>query len=240
YKLLAGDYTFKKWILYTGLTLAIVLGILFTILPFIDHIKPFVINSGIIGDKFAIKNLEATGGWKGFEWIPGFIFLGGSVFLLFGMLRKRAAKLIPALFGVSLFAVFSISVLIVPKIELYSQGAAIEFYQSVKGQDCYLETSGFKSYAYLFYGDKQPKQNTAEINAYAKRMAANEANSDEWDPTTSYSRYSTNFMTDEKVSKTTYIVLKFMDEEPFLATRPKFKKLYAKNGFVFLRREAEK
>ncbi|MDP2387976.1 MAG: glycosyltransferase family 39 protein [Bacteroidota bacterium] len=239
HKLLAGEYSFKKWTLYIGITLAMLLGIVFTAIPFIDSIKPYVINSGIIGDKFAIKNLEANGGWGGYEWIPGFVFLVGAVLLLMGMLRRQKARFIPLVFGVSLFAVFFISVLVVPKVELYTQGAAIEFYKSLKGKDCYLETSGFKSYAYLFYAEKRPEQNTTEINAYVAMAAKKEENDERWDPAISYSRYSTNFMIDEKVSKETYIVIKFMNEEELTKARPKFKKLYAKNGFVFLRREAE-
>ncbi len=59
----------------------------------------------------------------------------------------------------------------------------------------------------------------------------------EWDPAISYARYSANFMTTEKISKTTYIVMKFMDAAEFLNWHPEFKKLYEKNGFVFLKRE---
>lgn len=237
YKLLAGEYNFKKWTLHIGIALTLILGLIFTVLPFIDSIKPYVINSGIIEDKFAIKNLEANGGWKGYEWIPGFVFLIGSLVLLIAMLRKQKSKFIPLLFGLSLFAVFSISVLIVPKVELYTQGAAVEFYKALRGKDCYLETVGFKSYAYLFYAEKTPEQNTKEINDYAKRMAKLEENSEEWDPAISYARYSSNFMTTEKNSKTTYIVIKFMGSEEFLNSHPEFKKLYEKNGFVFLKRE---
>lgn len=239
YKIISGEYAIKKWVLYMGITLTVILGIVFIALPFIDVLKPYIINSGIIGDKFAIKNLEANGGWKGYEWIPGFVFLLGSLLLFIGIVRTQKMRLVPLLFGVSLFTVFSLSVLLVPKVELYTQGAAIEFYKALKGKDCYLETSGFKSYAYLFYADKKPEQNTQEINEFAKRMARREEVEGEWDPATSYARYSANFMIDEKVSKTTYIVIKFMDEEFLLNARPKFKKLYAKNGFVFLRREAE-
>ena len=45
------------------------------------------------------------------------------------------------------------------RIEGYSQRAAIEFYKSNSGEDCYVQPLGFKSYAHLFYGDKQPQQN---------------------------------------------------------------------------------
>ena len=41
--------------------------------------------------------------------------------------------------------------IIIPKVERYTQGAAIDFYKSIEGEDCYVEVLGFKSYAHLFY-----------------------------------------------------------------------------------------
>lgn len=41
--------------------------------------------------------------------------------------------------------------LIAPKIEAYTQGSAIEFYQSLEGKDIYVYPYHFKSYAHLFY-----------------------------------------------------------------------------------------
>ena len=45
---------------------------------------------------------------------------------------------------ISLFAVNMASVLVVPRIEKYSQGAAIEFYEYLQDKDCYVETISFK------------------------------------------------------------------------------------------------
>jgi hypothetical protein len=44
---------------------------------------------------------------------------------------------------------------IVCNIEGYSQRAAIEFYERKAPQDCIIKPVGFKSYAHLFYGNKQ-------------------------------------------------------------------------------------
>jgi hypothetical protein len=46
--------------------------------------------------------------------------------------------------------------MITPKVEPYSQGAAIEFYESMQGQDVIVEPLGFKSYAHLFYTKRPP------------------------------------------------------------------------------------
>ncbi len=44
---------------------------------------------------------------------------------------------------------------IVPRVELYSQGALIEFCESKKNEDCVIETGSFKSYAPFFYAAKR-------------------------------------------------------------------------------------
>jgi 4-amino-4-deoxy-L-arabinose transferase-like glycosyltransferase len=240
HKLIAGEFHLKKWIWYTGLTLTVLLGIVFTVLPFIDVVKPYLINSGLIGDKFAVKNLEADGHWKGFEWIPGLLFLVGSVYIFMKLRNQPKVKMIPLLFGLSLFACFSISALIVPKVELYSQGAAIEFYETWKGKDVYLETAGFKSYAYLFYSEKRPELNTPELLAYTRQLGEKEAKEGIYDPNTSFPRYCVIYMCDaDTIRKDAYLVSKFMDAEGTLSARPKFKKLYEKNGFVFMKRPAD-
>jgi 4-amino-4-deoxy-L-arabinose transferase-like glycosyltransferase len=240
HKLIAGEFNMKKWVWYTGITLTLVLGLVFTLIPFIDVIKPYLINSGLIGDKFAVKNLEADGNWMGFEWIPGLLFLVGSVFIFIKLYGRPKVKMIPLLFGLSLFAAFSVSALIVPKVELYSQGAAIDFYQSLKGKDVYLETSGFKSYAYLFYAEKRPEQNTPEMMAFAKQLGEREAKEGIHDPHISFARYCVIYMSDaDTIRKDAYMAAKFMDAENLLQTRPKYKKLYEKNGFVFVKREAD-
>ena len=42
---------------------------------------------------------------------------------------------------------------ILPKIEGFTQGPAIDFYISKQGEDCYIESYGFKSYAQYYYSD---------------------------------------------------------------------------------------
>ena len=41
----------------------------------------------------------------------------------------------------------------VPKIEQFSQGAAVQFFQEIKDQDVYVQSAGYKSYAPYFYAD---------------------------------------------------------------------------------------
>ena len=43
-----------------------------------------------------------------------------------------------------------------PRIERYTQGPAIDFYQAMAGRPAYVSVIGFKSYAHLFYTKKAP------------------------------------------------------------------------------------
>jgi hypothetical protein len=43
--------------------------------------------------------------------------------------------------------------IVVPKVEQYSQRAAIEFYKQCASHGFNVETIGMKSYATLFYGE---------------------------------------------------------------------------------------
>jgi hypothetical protein len=68
------------------------------------------------------------------------------------------------LFFSTMLATWFASLLIVPKAEQYTQRAAIDFYQSLKNKDCYVETIGFKSYAYLFYSEKKKPVNLKSLD----------------------------------------------------------------------------
>lgn len=103
-----------------------------------------------------------------------------------------------------------VSYFFVPRIEKYSQAAAIDFYKSKAGEDCYVEVYGFKSYAYLFYTKKQPPKNTMDTDL--DRLLKGE------------------------VDKPVYIVAKVTSEED-MKSYTKLEKIGEKNGFVFYKRK---
>lgn len=232
-----GEISFKKWVATIGIIVCGLLGLLFIIVPLADFIKPALLKANLIKDTFAVENLKADGGWIGFEWFIGVVFVCISVFS-FLQLRKGKFKFIQPVFYTSLFTVFTFSLLVIPRIERYTQGAAIDFYKTLKDKDCYLETAGFKSYAYLFYSNKQAIMNTPPILKYANETKERELKEGINDPHTSFSRYCALFMLYNPVDKPAYIVIRIMDEEDYAKRFPDYKKLYSKNGFVFLKKEA--
>jgi hypothetical protein len=99
----------------------------------------------------------------------------------------------------------------VPRIEPYSQGPAIAFYQSLKGKDVFIVPLGFKSYAHLFYSGKQPE--------------------------TAKSQPPIDVLLRGKIDKPAYFVSKITKKEEILKSYPLLEVLYQKNGFVFYRRK---
>ncbi len=186
----------------TGFLLAIALiGI-----TFIDKFKPWLLEPGRIRDEFARANLEANVPWSGFEILPGLIMLTGVI--LFGVYVKRnPAYAIKGIFVCSLVGTNLATAMIAPKVEPYSQGAAIEFYESKQNELAVIEPLNFKSYANLFY---------------ARRPAA-----------LGGIREDEVFTNKVPPGVNAYCVIKIQNAKAYEARYPQMKKLYEKNGFVF-------
>ena len=98
-----------------------------------------------------------------------------------------------------------------PKIEKYSQAAVIEFYEERQGEDCYVETYGFKSYADLFYTRKPIPEDSLH--------------------------HSLGWLMSDQNTKTTYFVCKVHKVEEFDKKFPPPIQIGEKNGFVFYKLE---
>ena len=117
----------------------------------IEAIKPLFAK-----DPFALANLEAKVQWDYWVVMPGLLLL--SLMLWWGSIRKKifTQNRFTALFlGTALFLQAGL-IFFVARVEGYSQRAAIEFFESLQGEECYVRTIGYKSYAHLFYSRKQP------------------------------------------------------------------------------------
>jgi len=118
---------------------------------------------------------------------------------------------IKGIFATSLVFVFLTMMLITPRIESYSQRAAIEFYQSIEGENAYVATLGFKSYAHLFY---------AKVNEPVNKSV-----------------YEKGWLLSGNIDKKVYCIFKINRKARYLKEYPELKILYEKNGFVFSVRE---
>jgi len=202
--------------IHAGRLLRILIGLVSTaigtvliVIPFIDRFKENLIAKGWIKDEFALGNLQASGNWTGFEPLVGVFFVFVTLWFTWSF-AKNPYRSIKGIFAASLIMVFLTMALIAPRVEAYSQRAAIEFYRSVAGEDAYITTLGFKSYAHLYYGQVNPPENPS---VYEKG----------W------------FLTGD-IDKKVYVVFKINRKTRYLKEYPDLKIVNEKNGFVFAKR----
>lgn len=231
-KLFAAQYNWKKVFHLFFVVISSLLGLVFLINGCVPLFKTWLINSNLIVDPFAVENLKADVYWSGFEWIIGVVFLGVTYYSLV-KIKKGSFKFIYLLFLGSLFAVYSLIMIVAPKVEQYSQRTAIEFYKQCAKHGFSVESIGFKSYATLFYGELEPSfENNQSFKDYLQ-LHRNEYESQNINVDISYSLIRTNWMRDIQSSKPSCFVAKILDEEVIKSSSPYLKELYRKNGFIF-------
>ena len=166
-------------------------------------------------DKYLRAAMMRDVDWIGIEpWI-GLVLLIG---LLAAWLLQRRGKLtasIGVLFGSVMLFVALFLPLVAPRIEPYTQGAALDFYESLKGKDVYVKPLTMKSYAHLFYTDKP----------YHLSGAANSVAVDAWEP----------YLLEGAIDKPAYFVARITDADPW-RTHPNLRVLREEGGFVIFER----
>lgn len=215
--------------------IAALLGSVLTVIPFTDVLKQPVIRAGLIGDKFAVLNLNASGGWKGYEFVIGLIFIAASGFVYRGLVRSKNTMVMQGL-AVFIICLWMAVAIIVPRIELYTQHAAVNFYRKKANETCYVETHRFKSYAQLFYTNRRPEDYNYPLQKkYIAEMLdqmVKEGNS----RLTSYFTANLLWMEYGPIDRPAYIVAKTPDDEEVLKI-PGMEKLYEENGYSFFKRK---
>jgi 4-amino-4-deoxy-L-arabinose transferase-like glycosyltransferase len=153
YKMTQSEYEKAKWCRI----LTVVIGILWSIgiaaLPLVEKYKQDLLP--FIKDEFARAALISVS----VNWgvVPYFIgaFLLIAIFAVMFFVHKKNYAFILTTF-ISAFVIGNAVSYIVPRIEKYSQGSVINFYETKQGEDVYVYPLGFKSYAHLFYTRKPP------------------------------------------------------------------------------------
>lgn len=178
-----------------------------TLLSIVARYKEWLINSGWIEDPFALGNLQADVQWSGFEWMVALILV---IAIFFFILARVPSMKILSLFSCSVIFVFMTMFVFTGRIEGYTQRAALDFYRSKSREDCYIHPLGFKSYAHLFYSNRQPQLNA---NSYDK-----------------------DWLVSGDIDKPAYFVYKVKKKEEYRVKYPELDFLYEKNGFIFAAR----
>jgi len=124
-------------------------------------------------DAFLRASVQQTVAWTGFEPLLSIILLvGGIVAVVIMRVDSKRMLAISVLFGSVLVFVTAFLPFVAPRIERYTQGAAVDFYMSLQGKDVYVKPLTMKSYAHLFYSRKP-----FELSATAKHIEL-----DMWEP----------------------------------------------------------
>ncbi|MBK6931124.1 MAG: glycosyltransferase family 39 protein [Saprospirales bacterium] len=131
------------------------LGLLEMLLPmagwYSENLKPF-----FAGNPFLQAKLDMKIEWYWWQGLPGLLLI---VAIVAGWLFWRksqawwAAQTVYA--GGTVFVAFTL-LFCIRNFEQYIQNSNIEFYESKAGENCSINPVGFKSYAHLFYAQKQP------------------------------------------------------------------------------------
>jgi 4-amino-4-deoxy-L-arabinose transferase-like glycosyltransferase len=206
YRLSQRQVELKKLVKILLLCMGSLWGIILILLPVVGMNKAKLIP--LIKDPFAVANMSAAVHWSAWECIPGLLYLIG-IWVGVLLMKKHFIKGMRLLAVVQIFMIQFTILHFTPKVEAYSQRAAIEFYESKKGQDVYVQVLGFRSYAYLFYTQK-----SASLNP---------------------NYYNEQWLLKGNIDKPTFLVCKIQDADQYRVL-PQLKVLYEKNGFVFFER----
>lgn len=203
----------KKWMSVIIIAISVFVALPVMLLPFVDKFKYKIIESNLINDAFAVENLKAEANWSGFEFLPGLLFLVAIVIIFARIKKSEPLKRALFLWGTTMVFTLSVVLVLVPRIEKYSQNALIEFFKSKAGQDVYLKNMHFKSYATWFYGETLPPSNAGF--------------------------YDENWLLTGDIDKDVYFVTK-IHRAPLMEKYDDIKETGRKNGFVFYVRRAKK
>jgi len=109
-------------------------------------------------DNFALACIARPMHWSYFETLIGGGY-GALLIISFVLVtRKKFTAAFSILFISSALCLQTFMIDVVPKMELIAGGAPIQFYESLRGKDCYAH-SLFKSYADMFYAQRMPGGN---------------------------------------------------------------------------------
>ncbi len=176
-----------------------------------------------IQDPFVVANLRADVAWSWSECLWGVFYLTG-IWASVMLISKNLLKGLMALCIVQIITIQATVIHFTPKIEAYSQKAAIDFYKGFDGSSVYIHALGFKSYANLFYAKKTP----ATDPHYQSIKIDNKTHDEQPEA-------NEQWLLKGNTDRPTYFICKVQDSAKF-AAMPQLIMLSGKNGFVFFRR----
>jgi 4-amino-4-deoxy-L-arabinose transferase-like glycosyltransferase len=137
--------------------LTLIWAVIFVALPVVGFRLPDLLQAypDLIKDSFTLQNLSVVNSWSIWNIVLGLMAMIVLVGMLIGLIRNNRLLATYSMFGLSSYLVLFLA-FTVPKIERYTQGSVIDFYESIQDKDCYVDVYKFKSYAHYFYTNIEP------------------------------------------------------------------------------------
>lgn len=183
-------------------------------------------------DAFSQQALLADSGWTGFEIIPGIIVLAGLIAAIVLNNRAKLNAAIMVLFIASTIGINLVINIFTPNIERYSQGAMVDFFEEKSEEDAYKEVIGLKSYAHLFYGERQPSDNS---NPLFIDWMHQQYPADVYTAADIRGNF-TQWLLKGNIDKPAYFVTTVRKSKQY-EQMPELELIGSKNGYVFFKRE---
>jgi 4-amino-4-deoxy-L-arabinose transferase-like glycosyltransferase len=155
---IAGHREFRRPLLIGLAVFTFLISLTITLFPILVMHKAWIIP--LIKDKFAVLCLANPVHWSGFEFLIGIGFGCAAAFSLVLFVKQRFAAGALGLFLSCALCLLCFLYVLGPKIETYTQGGPVAFYQTRGKEDVYVR-SMFKSYMDLFYSRVKPPSNPA-------------------------------------------------------------------------------
>ncbi len=152
YRLVNSKEKIARYVYWLLIAISSVFSILLVSIPWLADHKEIIIP--YIKDPFAVACLNAAIEWRGYEFMIGLIYWMVITAFIFKLKTTVSIKNIAAVFYATAFCLFFYLMMVVPKIEAFSQAPAINFYKSMAGKDVDAISVGYYSYARFFYFEK--------------------------------------------------------------------------------------
>ena len=211
-QVVGGKGRFSRWQIVLFFVLGIIWSLAFIALPVIGN-YPQLIRPLLSRDPFALANLQAEVTWGYLLIVPGILFLTAIVYGYLLLRKEKIQSGLLIIFLACILSMQSLLTLFAPRIEQYSQRAAIDFFKSLKNKNVYLGTIGYKSYAPFFYAEAGNNKGVI-------------VKSGDW-------------ILENELDKPAYLVSKITEKERLVQSYSFLKVIYEKNGFVFYEKAAQ-
>jgi 4-amino-4-deoxy-L-arabinose transferase-like glycosyltransferase len=191
--------------------LLIFVGIIYAIIPALLQLIATTISVEVlkkyIKDDFAIACIDRSIQWGGYEYLIGVVF---GIILVIAVLKLHGIKQMASILLGSVLFVYLLMLLVVPKIEKYSQAPAISMISEFQGKQVWISTLGYYSYAPFFYGSKMER-------------ACKDCNEEE-------------FLLHGETNREVYFVTKITALKTIREQNPQLEIIKQQGGFVLLKR----